>query len=42
MYQEIDRMLADGVIEPSQSPWSSSIRLVIKPGKVRLCLDARR
>lgn len=42
MFQEIDRMLALGVIEPSSSPWSSPMRLVLKPNKVRLCLDARR
>lgn len=42
MFKEIDRMLALGVIEPSTSPWSSPMRLVIKPGKVRLCLDARK
>lgn len=42
MYQEVDRMLSLGVIEPSSSSWSSPMRLVIKPNKVRLCLDARR
>lgn len=42
IYVEVDRMLSKGVIEPSKSPWSSPMRLVIKPGKVRLCLDARR
>lgn len=42
MFKEIDRMLSLGVIEPSSSPWSSPMRLVIKPGKVRLCLDARK
>lgn len=42
IYVEVDRMLSEGVIEPSKSPWSSPMRLVIKPGKVRLCLDARR
>lgn len=42
MYQEIDRMLSLGVIEPSSSPWSSPMRLVVKPNKVRLCLDARK
>ncbi|KAH8324061.1 hypothetical protein KR059_006460, partial [Drosophila kikkawai] len=42
MYTEIDRMLSLGVIEPSQSAWSSPMRLVVKPNKVRLCLDARK
>lgn len=35
-------MLQLGVIEESQSPWSSHVALVVKPGKVRLCLDARK
>lgn len=39
MYQELDRILNEGVIEASQSLWSSPVRLVVKPGKVRLCLD---
>lgn len=42
MFGEIDRMLNLGVIEPSNSAWSSPMRLVVKPNKVRLCLDARR
>lgn len=42
IYKEIDRMLDLGVIELSNSPWSSPMRLVIKPGKVRLCLDAMK
>lgn len=42
IYKEIDRMLDLGVIEESSSPWSSPMRLVLKPGKVRLCLDARK
>lgn len=42
MYQELDRILNEGVIEASQSLWSSPVSLVVKPGKVRLCLDARR
>lgn len=42
IYTEIDRMLSLGVIEPSNSPWSSPMRMVIKPNKVRLCLDARK
>lgn len=36
MFTEIDRMLALGVIELSTSSWSSPMRLVVKPGKVRL------
>ncbi|KAH8398193.1 hypothetical protein KR215_011743, partial [Drosophila sulfurigaster] len=42
MFSEIDRMLRLGVIEPSQSAWSSPMRMVVKPNKVRLCLDARK
>lgn len=42
MFEEIDRMLHLGVIEPSTSAWSSPMRLVIKTSKVRLCLDARK
>jgi len=42
LYDELDRMLALGVIEESNSSWSSPVTLVRKPnGKVRLCLDAR-
>lgn len=42
IYEEVDRMLANGVIEESNSAWSSPIVLVRKPGKNRLCLDSRR
>lgn len=43
MYEEIDRMLALGVIEESCSPWCSPMALVRKSnGKARLCLDARK
>jgi len=42
MYAEVDRMLELGVIEESDSPWSSPVVLVRKPGKVRLCLDSRK
>lgn len=40
---EIDRMLSLGVIEEAdQSSWSSPGVLIVKPEKVRLCLDSRR
>lgn len=41
--EEIERMLSMGVIEVSQSSWSSPIVLVKKSnGKSRLCLDSRK
>ncbi|KAH8313394.1 hypothetical protein KR067_005263, partial [Drosophila pandora] len=36
LYTEIDRMLELKVIAPSKSAWSSPIRMVIKPNKVRI------
>lgn len=42
IFEELDRMLAMGVIEESNSSWSSPVSLVRKPGKNRLCLDARK
>lgn len=38
----LDQMLKDGIIQPSESSWNSPITAVIKPGKFRLCLDARK
>jgi hypothetical protein len=41
--QEIDRMLAENVIEPADGPWSSPIVLVKKrDGSTRFCIDYRR
>lgn len=42
LFNEIDTMLKLGVIEESESPWNSRVTLVCKPGKNRLCLDARK
>lgn len=42
MYKEIDRMLKLKVIEECNSPWSSPVVLIRKPGKVRLCIDLRK
>lgn len=42
MYAEIARMLSLGVIEESDSAWSSPIVMVTKSGKVRICLDCRK
>nr|XP_043065612.1 uncharacterized protein LOC122320996 [Drosophila bipectinata] len=42
LYGEVERMMKLGVIEESQSAWSSPVVLVQKPGKVRLCLDCRK
>lgn len=43
MYAEVDRMLELGVIEESNSAWSSPVTVVTKSnGKSRLCLDARQ
>lgn len=43
LFAEMDRMLDLGVIEECPgSPWSSPGVLIVKPGKVRFCVDSRR
>lgn len=42
VYQELDRMISMGLIEDSNSSWSSPVSLVIKGTKNRFCLDARK
>ena len=42
MHKEVDRMLADGIIEPSSSDWSSPIVMIKKNDKYRFCLDFRK
>ena len=40
---ELDRMLADGIISPASSPWSSPVLMVRKKtGEYRFCFDGRR
>ena len=42
MYDEIDKMLEEDVIEPSNSDWSNPVVMIKKPnGKNRFCLDFR-
>ena len=42
MRTEINRLIAEDIIEPSYSPYTSPILAVPKEhGKVRICLDAR-
>ena len=43
MYEEIDKMLEEDIIEPSDSDWSNPVVMIKKPnGKYRLCLDFRK
>ena len=41
--EELEKMLAQGIVEPSDSPWSAPICLVKKKdGSCRFCIDFRR
>ncbi|XP_076656370.1 uncharacterized protein LOC143361015 [Halictus rubicundus] len=43
IYREVDKLLAEDIIEPSNSEWSSPIVMVKKSnGKYRFCLDFRK
>ena len=43
VHAEVDRLLAEGIVEPSKSPWSSCPVIVPKKdGSIRFCIDYRQ
>ncbi len=40
--KELQEMLHQGIIEPSQSEWNSPIVVVKKGGDMRICIDYRK
>ena len=39
---EIQKRLANDIIQPSHSPWSTTMVVVKKPTGIRICLDYRK
>lgn len=43
IHSEVDRLLREGIVVPSRSPWSSPVVMVRKPdGSFRFCIDFRK
>src|SRR6185437_12537875 len=42
LHEEITRMISEGIIRPSYSPWASPIVLVKQKDKTRFCIDYRK
>lgn len=40
--EQLDKWFAQGVIEPSESPWGAPVVIVYRNGKARFCVDYRK